>query len=928
MKKLFLLPIIAILITVAIKVKGAETPEPPPTPGIPSPPLLDVTKEQRPEVTDQTKDVPMPLPAIYVLDSTLNNDGTTVTGTITVKNAQKEGIGGLRYQVLLLGKQPEVKANQIVFDVAPEFDYFISTEEFYLGGGEEKKVNYSYKLPIVPAGDYRLRLQVITSKGWELGWKDMDLKIADSNTTFASLIPSGIVVVNTKEHASPDAGVNVDAGAELQLNFDVRNPGKKAATFTPTLAIYEFYRNRTLLTGDTSEKQQPIVVPAGGKKSVSLTVKALEKPESYYGELYVLNDSGQKASNILPFRWVVKGVSAEITVTKVEKAAYRSGEVMSVVAEIIGSADRQTQSEVTVEATVSDEKGEAGKQTTDAINLGRSARVVRLRVPLSRAITTPVVRVRILDSQKKVLDEDSLSLPKLSVADTVASTVPPTSSGQPEKNPGKFGIYVGLGAAVLIIIVVVALWLQSRRKTDKDLTLMTLLLLIGIFGIAFRVQAVRYVVVDWFMGGPGWEKFEVFCYGAYERPDWCGTSAQRYFSNSPVFGGTYSTVSNPNDPNSPYVIPVSGYVILTACRNSITDAKMFAMTSAVPIWREWGSWYFSQDCGGPHAVCWTTRNITGQITYPRSTTSAWFAIWVDEWLKEGRSDWRNWRSFLRLDFTLASANVDFKVNGSDGPVTVPATGSEVSVNPTWTAHDVTGCTAQSTPASGWTGTKSATGGSETLNLGSSTNYTLTLTCTKVGGGTVTDSVAVNVGAPNPSLTFTASPNPVIYNGSTTLTWTPQFATSCAASGAWTGTKNATGGSETISNLTTNKTFTLTCQGGTGTTPVTRTVDVTVNAPQAPQITLKANNKTSPVSVYSSDDVTLTWEIAGYATSCSASGDWTGTKDVTGGNTFLGKLPVGVKRYTLSCSGPSGTDTETMQITSSLKTLDPGEVREL
>jgi fibronectin type 3 domain-containing protein len=62
------------------------------------------------------------------------------------------------------------------------------------------------------------------------------------------------------------------------------------------------------------------------------------------------------------------------------------------------------------------------------------------------------------------------------------------------------------------------------------------------------------------------------------------------------------------------------------------------------------------------------------------------------------------------------------------------------------------------------------------------------------------------------------------NGSSTLTWSSTDATSCTASGAWSGSKPLSG-SESVGPLTQDSTFTLSCTGSGGTTsrPVTVTV---------------------------------------------------------------------------------------------------------
>lgn len=86
--------------------------------------------------------------------------------------------------------------------------------------------------------------------------------------------------------------------------------------------------------------------------------------------------------------------------------------------------------------------------------------------------------------------------------------------------------------------------------------------------------------------------------------------------------------------------------------------------------------------------------------------------------------------------------------------------------------------------------------------------------------------------PTPSLTFTASPNPINYNTASTLTWTVQYAQSCTASGDWSGAKDAGNGShnQSTGNITSTKTYTLTCSGQDGNDISTQSVTVTVNPP--------------------------------------------------------------------------------------------------
>ena len=81
-------------------------------------------------------------------------------------------------------------------------------------------------------------------------------------------------------------------------------------------------------------------------------------------------------------------------------------------------------------------------------------------------------------------------------------------------------------------------------------------------------------------------------------------------------------------------------------------------------------------------------------------------------------------------------------------------------------------------------------------------------------------------APPPTATLAADPTVVKEGETTSLTWSSQNASTCTASGAWSGSK-ATSGTEASPALTDigNKTFTLVCSGNGGS--VTATASVTV-----------------------------------------------------------------------------------------------------
>ncbi len=80
-------------------------------------------------------------------------------------------------------------------------------------------------------------------------------------------------------------------------------------------------------------------------------------------------------------------------------------------------------------------------------------------------------------------------------------------------------------------------------------------------------------------------------------------------------------------------------------------------------------------------------------------------------------------------------------------------------------------------------------------------------------------------APPPTVSLAASPGTVSPNGSSTLTWSTVNASSCTASGAWSGTK-AISGTESTGALSASSTYTLACTGSGGSGSASTTVTVT------------------------------------------------------------------------------------------------------
>jgi hypothetical protein len=157
----------------------------------------------------------------------------------------------------------------------------------------------------------------------------------------------------------------------------------------------------------------------------------------------------------------------------------------------------------------------------------------------------------------------------------------------------------------------------------------------------------------------------------------------------------------------------------------------------------------------------------------------------------------------------------------------------------------------------------------------------------------------------PTVSLTLSPTSILAGESAELVWMSNGADSCVASGTWSGTQSAQG------SLTINPTapgdhdYTLTCMND----GVRRSGTVTLHVEPVPVIDFDASPSRTTLVV--GDPLILQW-TASYATSCEASGDWSGTKALQANETLQPSL--GARTFTLTCNGPNGTATESINLT--------------
>ena len=220
----------------------------------------------------------------------------------------------------------------------------------------------------------------------------------------------------------------------------------------------------------------------------------------------------------------------------------------------------------------------------------------------------------------------------------------------------------------------------------------------------------------------------------------------------------------------------------------------------------------------------------------------------------------------------------------------------------WTSEHVENCTAEGD----WTGPLALNGSLRLEELTSDSEFRLYCTGPQ---GEVSDNISIDVYEPGivvPQVSLTASPASIPFNGSTTLSWNTEGADICRASGDWFGSRDRSG-SQGVRQLTQDSRFILTCTiaGGGGGRGID-IVEVKVDPPPAPEVSLTANHS----EVTPNSSVTLRWSSS-HADSCIGTGDWTGTKRFSGTQTIPSVEEN--SEFTLQCIGVGGLGTDTVNI---------------
>jgi len=221
-------------------------------------------------------------------------------------------------------------------------------------------------------------------------------------------------------------------------------------------------------------------------------------------------------------------------------------------------------------------------------------------------------------------------------------------------------------------------------------------------------------------------------------------------------------------------------------------------------------------------------------------------------------------------------------------------------------------------------TQSSSSSSSTTGTGSSTQtqtqtqtQSQTITINGTSSTTTLPTVDLQVNGSNGPLTIGSD---VDHN----LSWTVSDANSCNATGDWNGSKATSSSSENLGpRAEDDYTYTLTCENDDGSQ--SDTVNVTVDDGsgggggggsngQAPSVTLKANGVTGTTTATTGESIVLNWDLDHDPETCTATGDWNGSKATSSSSENLGPTnATGTFQYSLTCENDDGSGEDSVAV---------------
>lgn len=723
-------------------------------------------------------------------------------------------------------------------------DSFVSDQALSLAPGESLQQEIRYPAQSFLSGEYEVWVIGKTTGGLMLG-----LSMA-GNLTFAStsasveIVPESCVlqVAGDEKSYSLSQGVDVTSEETLAFSCAVENHADTPREITPSFDTYRHSMYGERVAGVDSAAQV-ISLAANERKQVSFVIPKAAQPQIYAVRL-VLTDTVSQAlvSNKVIAHYVLRGGSATIQNASLDKSTYEKGD--SLLARLLWTpaADQFQGSRagrgvavaaVAVTMNILDEDGHACIEPVSKKITPEDVGVVTLPATTLVACVAPQATFMLSDAEGKILDSRTFS------NSSAQEPEAPDSLSVASVSSTFFGGMQFLILSVMVVLFLISLLLigwkfvASKRKLPSSHTLKSFIFLIllsaGVFTGAGTTKALTFTGAFPPFDGSGFDNF----FGFY------------------AWGETYTVNINKNTFAPSETITLSGSIyiyanatfgatpMMTMALNGISTSMsgQFGVTA-------YGTRYLTAPSApGNYSIAVTGCNEFGCVggTIPIIVAAASVNGTCNASAPNSCAT-----GSLGTNAIQPNGSYHWYCNGLNGGLTSNLCTYTPPAQPQTNAP-VNGTCQNSTPNVCATGTLGANALQPNgdyhwycngLNGGSTSPL-----CWYVPSVTAQPPVAPPTAPPAPTyyngqnVDIIAVPNPVPYNTAALLKWKTVYMTDCTASGAWSGTKTVHGGysyypGESTGNLTSAKTYTLSCTGSNGAVSGTSSVTVNVLPPAA------------------------------------------------------------------------------------------------
>ncbi len=733
-------------------------------------------------------------------------------------------------------------------------DSMVSDQVLSLAPGESLQQELQYPAQSFLSGEYEVWVIGRTTGGVMLGLSMAGKTTFFSADTTVEIIPDScsLQVDGDKKSYTLVQGVDVAAEEILSFSCTLENHGTAAVTVIPTFSTY---RRTTYGEPVAVAMETPVTVTltANEKKKVTFVIPKATVPQAYDVSIALKDQSSQKQiSNKVIAHYVLRGASATIQSLLLDPSSYTEGSPLSARLFWTPSADQfpgsragagTTLPTVVVKMTILDGNGIACINPIEKNIAATDANPLVLQTTTIADCVSPQVSVSLMDEAGKVLDSRTFA------SAIMVDEMPVSIDDSLGNKMTALIVFIGL-------LLLIGLSFFVRKERIRKISLPP----VDTFKSFFFLVLISAGV---FMGA-GEAKALTFT-GAY--PAFDGSGFDNIYSNT-LWGEIYTVNTDKNTYAPGETITLSGSIFLAGCSNWSYSAYMTMTLN--------GSTNISGS--GPAG---TAIYGTGYLTAPATPGS--YNISVSTCNSYGCTSGS-------LPITVAAASVNGACNmtapnscssGTLGINALQPNGSYqwycnglnggansnlcyyVPPTPPQTSAPVNGSCNMSAPNACATGSLGINAlqpnGSyhwycNGLNGGANSNLCYYVPPTTLPPAPATPPAPVAPPAPTyyngHNVTISANPNPVPYNTSTYLSWNSVYMTDCTASGDWSGAKTVHGGTGSwwpgfnTGNLTSSKTYTLSCYGSNG--AVRGTASVVVNVLPAPVIPVVPTLPTTPI----------------------------------------------------------------------------------